>query len=63
MKCVICGKEFQPGNRPDGVPNGMGLVAHDKKTVINVCSDCVMKIPKDQSIMDKLQKLMKGEQA
>lgn len=62
IKCVICGKEFMPGNRPDGVPNGLGLMAKDGKTIINVCSECVEKTTEDPSITERLQKLMEGGQ-
>ena len=40
MKCDICGKEFEAGNRPDGIPNGVGFVLGDGR-IITACSDCV----------------------
>jgi len=43
IKCDICGKEFTPGNRPDGIPNGVGIVQKDG-TIVNICADCVYKI-------------------
>lgn len=42
MKCEICGKEFEPGNRPDGLPNGVGFELVDG-TIYNVCADCIIK--------------------
>lgn len=42
MKCDFCGKEFEFGNRPDGIPNGIALKGKDgSKTTI--CADCVIK--------------------
>lgn len=41
MKCDKCGKNFKRGNRPDGIPNGIGFQLQDGR-VINVCADCVM---------------------
>lgn len=43
MKCNECGKEFYPGNRIDGLPNGVGFQLEDG-TIYNVCCECVMKI-------------------
>lgn len=43
MKCSECGKEIIPGNRCDGLPNGVGFVLDDG-TVINVCSDCIINV-------------------
>lgn len=40
MICNSCGKEFQSGNRPDGIPNGIGFVVTGG--TINVCADCVI---------------------
>lgn len=43
MKCVECGKEFEPGNRPDGLPNGIGFELEDG-TILNYCADCLIKL-------------------
>lgn len=40
IKCDKCGKKFQPGNRPGGLPNGVGFQL-ENGTIINVCSDCI----------------------
>lgn len=44
--CHDCGKEFEAGNNAEGIPNGVGFVLDDG-TVINVCSDCIMKAGKE----------------
>lgn len=41
MKCDMCGKEFEPGNRPDGTPNGVGFELSDGSR-ITACSDCII---------------------
>ena len=41
--CDGCGETFVPGNRPDGMPNGVGFQVEGGK-VINVCHDCIVKI-------------------
>lgn len=51
MKCESCGREFEPGNRPDGLPNGVGFQLTDG-AIINVCTECIMlvgemKLPKE----------------
>ena len=46
MKCSYCGKEIQPGNRPDGLPNGLGFVTKDGG-LINVCAECVIEKGKE----------------
>ena len=43
IKCDGCGKEIVPGNRPDGVPNGVGFVLADGK-VVNYCAECLEEI-------------------
>ena len=43
IKCNECKKEFYPGNRPDGLPNGVGFETKDG-SIINVCSDCIIKL-------------------
>ena len=41
-----CGKYIYPGNRPDGLPNGVGFRLVDG-SIINVCTDCIMKRGED----------------
>lgn len=43
MKCRKCGKEFNAGNREDGLPNGIGMLLRDGR-MIDICTECVMKI-------------------
>ena len=40
IKCDMCEKEFYPGYRYDGSPNGVGFHLEDG-SVINVCSSCI----------------------
>lgn len=40
MVCIRCKKEVEPGNRPDGLPNGIGLIINDRTVVL--CTDCVI---------------------
>lgn len=40
IKCDKCGKKFQPGVRPDGLPTGMGFQL-ENGTSINVCTECI----------------------
>lgn len=42
ITCDECGKEFKPGNRPDGLPNGVGFQLENGQ-IINICCDCVIK--------------------
>lgn len=42
MTCDNCGKHFDAGIRPDGLPNGVGFVT-DNGT-ITLCTDCLMTI-------------------
>ncbi len=46
FKCYDCGKYIYPGNRPDGLPNGVGFRLVDG-SIINVCTDCIMKRGED----------------
>ena len=39
MICKNCGKVFAFGNRPDGIPNGVGFQLQNGK-MINLCADC-----------------------
>ena len=41
MKCDKCGKEFDTGHRPDGLPNGVGFVLQDG-TQITYCAECLI---------------------
>lgn len=42
FKCSDCGKYIYPGQREDGLPAGVGFRLADG-SIINVCSDCIMK--------------------
>lgn len=42
--CSKCGKEIVPGNRPDGLPNGIGFETYGKVEMI--CTDCIIEIGK-----------------
>ena len=52
MKCDRCGKVFTPGNRPDGVPNGVGFMLRNGKQ-ITVCADCVEAVGKGDKAAKK----------
>lgn len=43
IKCNECGEEFTPGNRPDGLPNGIGIQMQDGR-IYNICSECIIKL-------------------
>lgn len=45
MKCNECGKRIRIGNRPDGLPNGVGFELADGR-IINVCADCLIEAEK-----------------
>ena len=45
MKCNECGKRIRIGNRPDGLPNGVGFELADGR-IINVCADCLIEAGK-----------------
>lgn len=60
MKCVVCGKEFFPGNRPDGIPNGVGFISPTGK-MVDICAECVIRTNTDPEVMTKLKKAMEGE--
>lgn len=51
FKCDICDKEFFAGNRPDGLPNGVGFCLDDGLQ-ITVCSDCIMDNERLQRFLD-----------
>ena len=42
ITCDECQKEFKPGNRPDGLPNGVGFQLENGQ-IINICYDCIIK--------------------
>ena len=42
ITCDKCGKEFKVGNRPDGLPNGVGFQLENGQ-IINICCDCIIK--------------------
>lgn len=52
IKCDNCGNEFEIGNRPDGIPNGIGFQFEDG-TVFNICTDCIIKTGMDIAIKKK----------
>lgn len=58
IKCNLCGKTFLPGNKPDGMPNGVGLVKNGR--TVNVCYDCITCIGAGNEVLQKkLDKLCK----
>lgn len=40
MICIRCKKEVFPGDRPDGLPYGLGVIINDR--VIAICMDCIL---------------------
>lgn len=42
MKCTKCGKNFEAGNREDGIPNGVAFVT--KKGRYTLCAECLMEM-------------------
>lgn len=46
MKCDKCGKEFEGGNRPDGIPNGVVIIREDG-TQVTMCSECIIEMGKE----------------
>jgi hypothetical protein len=51
MICKNCGKVFAFGNRPDGIPNGVGFQLQNGK-MINLCADCLIHLGQ----LDEVQK-------
>ena len=39
--CDDCGSKIEPGNRPDGVPNGVRFQYKDG-TSVDVCAACII---------------------
>jgi hypothetical protein len=57
IKCNLCGKTFTPGNKPDGMPNGVGLVKNGR--TVNVCYECITGIGAGNEVLQKkLDKLL-----
>lgn len=53
-ECHVCGKKFLPGTRPDGLPNGVGMVLKNGNT-LNFCSECIFSMcDKDKSELDEI---------
>lgn len=44
ITCNYCGKSFEIGNRPDGLPNGVGF--QTATGTINVCAECLIEMGK-----------------
>ena len=51
IKCNLCGNTFLPGNQPNGMPNGVGLVKNG--ITVNVCYQCVLDIGKGNEVLRK----------
>lgn len=49
-KCNQCGKTFEPGNYPDGMPNGITFEFKNGKTY-TMCHDCIVEM---NETMEKL---------
>lgn len=47
--CEECGKEIKPGNRSDGLPNGLGFITK-AGGLINICADCVIEKGKEHKV-------------
>ena len=43
IRCNKCGKEFEVGNRPNGLPNGVGFQLEDG-SVYAFCADCLIEM-------------------
>ena len=61
IRCDICGKEFEAGNRPSGIPNGLGFMSKDGERTVNICAECIMKSQDDANIIKKMEELMNGK--
>ena len=53
MKCQSCGREFEAGNRPDGLPNGVGFQLEDG-SVISCCTECIIKKGKRSNLTNDI---------
>lgn len=47
LRCSLCGKEFTPGNRLDGIPNGVGFQREDGSVLV-VCAECLIEMGKER---------------
>lgn len=43
LMCDGCGKEFEEGNRPDGLPGGVNFQT-DNGVMVTVCTDCMIRL-------------------
>lgn len=59
--CDGCGNQFRPGNTPEGLPNGVGLVSKSGRTV-HLCTTCVMLYPHSSTLRDKIDKIYNGDE-
>ena len=50
--CDDCGAKFKPGNRPDGIPNGMSFIDGQGKHV-DVCAKCIINYGRQAKQEDK----------
>lgn len=60
IKCDMCGKVFEPGNRPDGTPNGVCFVLSDNSK-INACSECIEKVGENPEYLEDFLDVWEGE--
>lgn len=58
MKCNQCGKTYQYGTRPDGLPTGVGFVLRDG-TRVDICTDCINRIGAEEDYDNLITKYMK----
>lgn len=54
MRCNLCGKEFEVGNREDGIPNGVSFMT--KQGMLTVCADCIIDMGKEAERKTEPQK-------
>ena len=54
-KCDQCGRPIYYGNRPDGMPNGVGMVQQNG-SVVNLCAECICKIGMTGELPDCVKK-------
>lgn len=55
IKCNRCGKEFAFGNRPDGIPNGVGFIMRNGREY-NICAECVIEAGKNPKVADEIKR-------